>query len=66
MMLDSVPEGTVMVTSEALSIGEMAQRIKEAMECLVDPSVDHTLVYPIPGHPTMRPDVGFVELVTLF
>ena len=65
MMLDSMPDGTVMVAGEALNIGEMAQHIKEAMECLVDPSVDLALVYPVPGHPTMRPDVGFVKLVSL-
>ena len=65
MMLDSTPEGTVMVAGEALSIGEMAQHIKEAMECLADPSVDLALVYPVLGHPSMWPDVGFVELVSL-
>ena len=37
---DSTPEGTVMVTGEALSIGEMAQRLKEVMEFPMDPSVD--------------------------
>ena len=65
MTPDSEPEGTVMVTGEALSIGEMAQRIKEAMECPTDPSVDLAPVYPVSGHPTMRPDAGFVELVSL-
>jgi len=65
MMLDSTPEGMVMVAGEALSIGEMAQRIKEAMECPVDPSVDLALVYPVPGHPAMRSDMGFVALVSL-
>jgi len=65
MRLDSTPEGTVMVVGEALSVGKMAQCIKEAMDCLVDPSVDLALVYPVLGHPAMRPDVGFVELVSL-
>jgi len=54
-----------MVAGEALSIGEMAQRIKEAMECPTDPSVDLTPVYQVLGHPAMRPDAGFVELVSL-
>ena len=45
MMPDSMPEGTVMVTGEALSIGKMAQCLKEAMECPTDPSVDLALVY---------------------
>ena len=62
---DSVPKGTVMVTDEALSVGETAQCIKEAMECPADPSVDLALVYPVLGHPAMWPDVGFVELVSL-
>ena len=65
MMLDSMAEGTVMVTGEALSVGEMAQRIKEAMEFPVDPSVDLSPVYLVPGHPVMRTNAGFVELVSL-
>ena len=65
MMLDSMPEGTLMVASEALSVGEVAQCLKEAMEFLIDPLVDLALVYPDSGHPSMRPDAGFVELVSL-
>ena len=65
MTPDSALEGTVMVTGEALSIGEMAQRLKEAMEFPTDPSVDLALVYLILGHPAMWPIAGFVELVTL-
>ena len=65
MTLDSTPEGTMMVADEALSIGEIAQRLKEAMECPAGPSVDLAPVYPVPGHPAMRSDVGFVELVSL-
>ena len=65
MMPDSMPEGMVMVAGEALSVGEMTQHMKEVMECPVDPSVDLAPVYPVPGHPAMWPDVGFVELVSL-
>ena len=54
-----------MVVGEALNIGEMAQHIKESMEFSADPSVDLALVYPVSGHPTMRPGSGFVELVSL-
>ena len=61
----STPEGTVMVAGEALSVDEMAQRLKEAMEFPTDPSVDLALVYPIPGHPVMWPNTGFIELVSL-
>ena len=65
MTPDSVPKGMVMVAGEALSIGEMAQRIKESMECSVDLSVDLTPVYPVPRHPAMQPNAGFIELVSL-
>ena len=65
MTPDSMPEGTVMVAGEALSVGEIAQRMKEVMECLADLSVDLAAVYPVPGHPAMRPDTSFVELVSL-
>ena len=63
MTLDSTPKGMVMVAGEALSVGEMAQRIKEAMECLADLLVDLAPVYLVPRHPMMRPNAGFVELV---
>jgi hypothetical protein len=56
----------VMVADEALSVGEVVQRIKEAMECPANMLVDLASVYPVPGHPTMWPDAGFVELVSLF
>ena len=65
MTLDSTPKGMVMVADEALSVGEMAQCLKEAMEFLMDPSVDLAPVYPIPRHLVMRSDTGFVELVSL-
>ena len=65
MTSDSVPKGTVMVVGEALSVGEMAQRIKEAMECPADPSVDLASVYPVPGHAAMRLDASFIKLVCL-
>ena len=65
MASNSTPEGTVMVADEALSVSEMAQCLKEAMEFSTDPSVDLALVYPVLGHPAMRLDVGFVELVSL-
>ena len=64
MTPDSVPEGTMMVTDEALSIDEMAQCLKEEMEFPMDPSVDLAPVYLVPGHPAMRPDVGFIKLVS--
>ena len=58
-------EGTVLV-DEALPYSEVAQRIKEATE----PTKDSTgrvldIVYPVPGHPPMRPEPGFFEFVSL-
>ena len=57
-------EGTVLA-DEALAPSEKAQRIKEPME----PSKDTAgsalePVYPVPGHPPMRPKLGFLEFVS--
>ena len=57
-------EGTVLV-DEALPYSKVAQRIKEAMEPTKD-SAGAVLdfVYPVPGHPPMRPELGFVDFVS--
>ena len=57
-------EGTELV-DKALPHSEVAQRIKEAMEPTKD-SVGANLdfVYPVPGHPPMRPEPGFVDFVS--
>ena len=57
-------EGTVLV-DEALPYSEAAQRIKEAMEPTKD-SVGAILdfVNPVPGHPPMRPEPGFIDFVS--
>ena len=44
---------------------EVAQRIKEVM----DPSKDDAcivldFVYPVPGHPLMRPEPGYIDFVS--
>ena len=57
-------EGTTLV-DEALPSSEVAQRIKEAME----PSKDTTgvildFVFPVPGHPPMRPEPGYIDFVS--
>ena len=65
MVLGALFEGTVLV-DEALHPSEVAQRIKEAMESSKDTTsaaLDH--VYPVPGHPPMRPEPGFVDFVSL-
>ena len=57
-------EGTVL-SDEALPPSEVAQRIKEAMKPTKD-SVGAVLdfVYPVPGHPPMRPEPGFVDFIS--
>ena len=65
MVPRSLFEGTVLV-DEALSPSEVAQRIKEVMEPSKDTAgatLDH--VYPVLGHPPMRPKPGFFEFVRL-
>ena len=59
-------EGT-MLSDEALPPSEVAQRIKEAMEPTKD-SIDAVLdfMYPVPGHPPMRPKPGFIDFVSFF
>ena len=58
-------EGTVLI-DEALPFSEVVQRIKEATE----PTKDFVcgvldIVYPMPGHPPMRPEPGFFEFISL-
>ena len=58
-------EGT-MVVDEALPPSKVAQRIKEAMEPSKDTTgatLDH--VYPVLGHPPMRPEPGVFLLCKL-
>ena len=58
-------EGTVLV-DEALPYSEVAQRVKEATEPTKDSAGDVLdIVYPVPGHPPMRPEPGFFEFVSL-
>ena len=57
-------DGTVL-TDGALSPSEVAQRIKEAME----PSRDNAgvtldFVYPVLGHPPMRPKPGYIDFIS--
>jgi len=57
-------EGTTLV-DEAVPPTKVAQRIKEVME----PSRDNAnaaldFVYPVPGHPPMRPEPGYIDFVS--
>ena len=54
MMPDAQLDGTVLVQGP-LHDSEVAQRIKEATE-------ESDTMFLIPGHPMMRPYVGFIEL----
>ena len=57
-------EGTVLV-DEVLAPSEVAQRIREAMEPMKDTSSSALKpVYPVLGHPPMRPEPGFFEFVS--
>jgi hypothetical protein len=51
-------DGT-MLAQGALYDSEVMQCIKEVME-------ESDIVFPTPGHPVMRPDMGFVDLVSPF
>nr|TKV99716.1 hypothetical protein SEVIR_8G061700v2 [Setaria viridis] len=53
----SEKEGTAFAAG-ALATSEIRQRIREALE-------DKDAEYPIPGHPPMRPDAGFIDLGVL-
>ena len=57
-------EGMVLV-DEALPYSEVAQRIKEATKPMKN-STGRVLdiVYPVPGHPPMRPEPGLFEFVS--
>ena len=57
-------EGTVLV-DETLPFSEVAQHIKEATEPMKDSKGSVLdIVYPVPGHPPMRPEPGFLEFVS--
>ena len=58
------PKGIALV-DEALPPTKVAQWIKEAMEPLKDNTgVVLYFVYPMPGHPPMRPEPGFVDFIS--
>ncbi|XP_004987368.1 uncharacterized protein LOC101781231, partial [Setaria italica] len=54
---DTPPDGTFLVIG-ALADSEIQQRLREALE-------DKDVGYPVPGHPPMRPEPGFVDLGSL-
>ena len=65
MMAPEVALDGTALTEGALSPSEVAQRIKEAME----PSQDNAstildFVYPVLGHPLMRPELGYIVFIS--
>ena len=63
-----VPEASfngTMLAEGTLHNSEIAQRIKEAMEPLrEDAGAALDFVYPVPGHPLMRPELGYIIFVS--
>ena len=64
MVLKASFEGTTLV-DEALPPSKVVQHIKEAMEPTKDSiSAVVDFVYPVPGHPPMRLEPGFIDFVS--
>jgi hypothetical protein len=64
MMPQSPLDGMVMLARDALSVGEVEQRLKEATEVSASSSGEIVPIYPVPGHSPMRSDMRFVEFVS--
>jgi Putative gypsy type transposon len=65
MVAGAPPEGTAMALG-ALPNSEIAQRIKEALEQVKDRSGAVVVPeYPVPRCPSMRPDLGFIDFVSV-
>jgi hypothetical protein len=60
----STPEGTVMISEEVITLDEVEDRLKDTLDRLTGPTADLVIVYPVSGHPPMRLDAGFIELVS--
>ena len=57
-------DGTALAEG-TLPNSEIAQRIKETMEPLRDDAgAALDFIYPVPGHPPMRPEPGYVVFVS--
>ena len=66
MMAPGASLNGMALTEGALSPSKVAQRIKEAME----PPRDNAgavldFVYPVPGHPPMWPELGYIVFVSI-
>jgi hypothetical protein len=54
-----------MVSGEAITLDEVEDRLKDTLDRKTGQTVDLVIVYLVPGHPPMRPDMGFIELVSV-
>jgi hypothetical protein len=64
MMPDLVPEGTVMVFGKAITPNEVEDRLKDTLDRWTGQTVNLVIVYLVSGHPPMRSDAGFIELIS--
>jgi hypothetical protein len=64
MTPDSALEGTVMFSREAITPGEVEDRLKDMLDRPMGQTTDLVIVYLDPGHSLMHPDAGFIELVS--
>jgi hypothetical protein len=64
MTSDSVPEGTMMVSEEAMTPNEVQDHLKDTMDHSTGQAMYLVIAYLVLGHPPMHPNMGFIELVS--
>jgi hypothetical protein len=52
-----------MFLREAITPGEVEDLLKDTLDHPTGQTADLVIVYPVPGHPLLRPDAGFIDLV---
>ena len=64
-MVAGAPLEGMALVDKVLPPSEVAQRIKEAMEPSKDSaSIVLDFVFPVLGHPPMRPELGFIDFIS--
>jgi hypothetical protein len=64
MTPDSGLEGTMIVSGEAITPDEVEDHLKDMLDRSMGQTTNLVIVYPVPGHPPMPPDAGFIEQVS--